>query len=176
MLVFQSSTAFAAKCWTWQASAAEKGYFVTDDGASTRPDGSSAAPNMSYVISEFRVTATAAAGVTSATTFVNGPGGTQGIVWDGSAATQFWRDGGTLTNGMNMYAPSATTSPHKRWLIALNYFRVDANGGTTLVSAISSMTVALDASGAACTPALPPVSAPILNFNRPAEIFASEVE
>lgn len=164
--MFQSPASFAATCWTWEASAAEKGYFVADNG-----DGAS--PN-SYVITDFKVTATAA-GATSATSFVVNNGGAQGILWNGTAATQFWRPG--ATNGWNIYTPTAT-APYKRWILAVGYYNVTDNAGATLVATITSMTVALDSTGAACAPPVTPsVSAPIslISKEKP-HVFATEVK
>jgi hypothetical protein len=162
-----SPLSHADKCWTWEGSATEKGYFITDDGA----DVGSGITN--YIINTFKVTTTSVSGVDSSTAIaIAAP--TSGFKWDGSAPTEFWRSGGTYTNGSNFLYTGAT--PNIRWTMSINFFRI-ADDLTQYASNSNTPTLAMDATGAACglggVPA--PIPASILDFNQPTVIFSKEI-
>jgi hypothetical protein len=151
-------------CWTWQATPTEKGYLITDAGTG-------ALPNVSYTITTFRVTATSVAGITSSTTFGYGSQATNGFVWNGTDMTQCWRSSGALTNGCNIYPTGGP--PQIRWSISPSFLMV-WNNVTTYVN-VASFTLAQDATGAACAPPAPAVSAPIDFINDKATVFTKDV-
>jgi hypothetical protein len=92
--------------WDWSFST-EAGTFETNGalvGAS--------APAANYTIdtSTFAVTASQIAGLVGATYVAILE--TQGFQWDGTQPTQFWRAGGTYTNGANFHTELAGPVPY----------------------------------------------------------------
>lgn len=83
--------------WNWSFGS-EQGTFVTDGSfADTGSPGN-------FTISGFEITASAYPSHVGADTYETQP--PQGFLWDGSAPTQFWRLGGTYTNGADFFLVS----------------------------------------------------------------------
>lgn len=80
--------------WSWQFQN-EEGTFVTDGTVADL-----AGPH-TFTILSFHVTASDYPANVGATYTWNQP--PEGLIWDGSAITQFFRSGGTLTNGSNFF-------------------------------------------------------------------------
>jgi len=94
-----ASTSVADVLWGWSFSS-EAGTFVTDG---TMAD--TAGSHNFTIIGPFEVTASAYPSMVGATYDWNQP--PQGMIWDGTAPTQFWRAGGTYTNGANFFSQSS---------------------------------------------------------------------
>lgn len=189
LLLSYSPASFATKCFTWVADANNRGYFITDDGSATYPNGTSVtAGSTSYTITTFKITqnnantANLVGGVTainSSTDFVGGGLGGEGFIWNGTAATQFWRQGGAATNGANFFTPDATSPAVNIWAIDINLFRASTHLYNVLIPDTGSTTVTEDTTAAACTPTPPitPVSAAIgLDLETQPTIFATEIQ
>lgn len=163
-LLIYSSQSFATKCFTWQASAAEKGSFVTDDGAAL------GGGVTNYTIQTLKVTATSVSGINSSSTFTETQP-TQGFQHNGTNATQFWRGGGAYTNGSNFFVSNF------RVVLFPNFFSItNTTTGVDVVN-LNTLSVTLDASGVACTPPALPVSAPIGFYpNQPIKVFANDIK
>lgn len=111
-LVFSPSSKAADLYWEWSFTASgqsAQGYFVTNGGPYTGPNPTAGTFN----ITNFIVAQTTFSGslVGAMNTFLAYPGGVYnegsqpgtGFQWNGSAATQFFRANGTLTNGSAFY-------------------------------------------------------------------------
>ncbi len=88
--------------WSWGS---EAGYFITDGSA---PNG--VAPAGTYNVLDFAVTASSRPGLIGSMSGGGYNEGTQpgtGFTWDGSSDTQWFRSGGTYTNGTNYYSAGA---------------------------------------------------------------------
>jgi hypothetical protein len=97
----------SATLWNWSFNAgAEAGFFETNG---TFAD--TAGP-FNFVIDAGTVQLTASSLVPTAIgdTFGEGAQPGNGFLWDGTTATQFYRDGGALTNGANLYS---TDEPYR---------------------------------------------------------------
>jgi hypothetical protein len=83
--------------WQWNFES-EAGTFVTDGSlvGGVAPAGTYTADPDSL-----NVTSSSLPSLVGATFMQNQT--PQGLVWDGSSATQFWREGGAYTNGMNFF-------------------------------------------------------------------------
>jgi PEP-CTERM motif len=94
------NTAAASVVWSWSFnSGAEAGTFTTN-GTTADLGG---AFNFVIDAATFNVTASAFNPALVGASFVaNQP--TQGFLWNGTAATQFYRGGGTFTNGSNFFS------------------------------------------------------------------------
>jgi len=90
-------SAAAAVLWNWSFSS-EAGTFTTDgtlsDTLSTH----------TFTITDFQVTASGTPANIGASYTVVQP--TEGMIWDGAAPTQFFRESGGLTNGANFKNPA----------------------------------------------------------------------
>ncbi|NOZ77648.1 MAG: hypothetical protein GXP48_00435 [Acidobacteria bacterium] len=93
-LLLCAGMARADVVWSWQFQN-EKGTFTTDGTVADL-----AGPH-TFTILSFQVTASDYPANVGATYTWNQP--PQGLIWDGSAITQFFRSGGTLTNGSNFF-------------------------------------------------------------------------
>ncbi len=87
------SPAHAGLTWDWSFGGTEAGTFVTNG---TLAD---AANSFDFTITDFTVTASTVTSLVGRPYTENQP--LQGFVWDGSTATQFYRDSGAYTNGSN---------------------------------------------------------------------------
>jgi hypothetical protein len=95
LLVGNSATATVV--WNWSFSS-EAGTFTTDGALS---DTLSA---HTFTITDFHVTASGTPANIGALYTVVQP--TEGMIWDGSAPTEFFRESGSLTNGANFKNPA----------------------------------------------------------------------
>ncbi len=122
--------------WSWKG---EAGQFVTDGALA---EGS--APAGTYSILDFSVTNTAlgasgaVVGSISGGEYDEGSQPGQGFFWDGRAVTQWFRDGGVLTNGANLYV-SGSGDTRYLFEIGLYLFR-EFSGGDADVSSTVDMT------------------------------------
>ncbi len=101
-----SGTANAAITWNWSFNG-EAGTFVTDGDLS----GGSALPGV-YQVTDFSVNQSAVGaplGSMSGGGWNEGSQPGTGFTWDGSTDTQWFRNGGSLTNGANYFSADATT-------------------------------------------------------------------
>ncbi len=127
-----------------------------------------------YTVSNFKVTATTVSGVNASSTFTI-PNSPVGFKWNGTAATEFWRNNGNFTNGFAFLESSTNNS----WLMSVGNFTVMnyPAGYITVIANTGGVTFAQDATGAACTP--PPSNSPtpasLFNFNKPLVIYSEEV-
>jgi len=127
-LVIGSATPAAGQVlWSWSFGS-EQGTFVTDGSF---PD--TASPG-NFTITNFEVTASAYPLHVGAAWYETQP--PQGFLWDGSAPTQFWRSGGTYTNGSNFFITANdwyyTFAPGTSYLNDWDEFEV-LSGTLTLV-------------------------------------------
>ncbi len=102
-----SANTASATLWNWSFNAgAEAGFFETNG---TFAD--TAGP-FNFVIdaSTFQLTASSFAPTAIGDTFGEGSQPGNGFLWDGTTATQFYRAGGALTNGANLYS---TDEPYR---------------------------------------------------------------
>ena len=126
--------------WQWSdaSTGLESGTFVTN--GTLNQDGS--APAGTYTISDFKLVKTSTI-VPTTGSYATGEwfGGTQapiGFVWDGSSPTQFWRSGGSLTNGLNIY----TSDWSYGISMSIDYFVIKEGAYNALVS--SNVTINLN--------------------------------
>jgi len=119
-LAFSGARASAAVLWNWSFGT-ESGTFTTDG---TFADTAGA---HSFVITDFQVQASATPANVGALYIQEQP--VDGMIWDGSAPTEFSRDSGGLTNGAN-FTNSA------------NNFRYVLFPGTSLLENQNEVTVA----------------------------------
>lgn len=107
--------------WSWGQ---EAGEFLTD-GVLV----GGVAPPGTYNILDFRVTGTglgafgAVVGSISGGDYDEGSQPGQGFTWDGTADTQWFRNGGLFTNGSNFYPTSAAGS--EKYTFALGFYFYD---------------------------------------------------
>ncbi len=94
MVVASVAPASAQVVWSWSFGS-EQGTLTTDGSfADTASVGT-------FTITDFQITGSAYPAYVGATTYeTQAP---QGFLWDGSAPTQFWRLGGTYTNGADFF-------------------------------------------------------------------------
>jgi uncharacterized protein YhjY with autotransporter beta-barrel domain len=87
--------------WDWSFAGSEQGRFRTDGSLA-----GGVAPAGTYTVLDFEVTGSAFAplGSIGAGDYDEGAQPGNGFLWDGSAPTQFFRDGGLATNGSNFYS------------------------------------------------------------------------
>ena len=119
---FTAARAQGSIVWSWSSfSGAEQGTFTTDGNLVA-----GAAPAATYTLSDFSVTASAALPDYVGKSAVGGEitigNLVEGFIWDGSSATEFFRDSGVFTNGMNLYGNSPSGNYDKpRWVFDVNY-------------------------------------------------------
>jgi hypothetical protein len=121
------SRADAAVVWNWSFGTTEAGTFTTNG---TIADTSGP---FDFEITNFMVTSSTVSELIGQPYSENQP--TQGFLWDGDSATQFYRSGGLYTNGSNFYVADGNS---------LNYqfgFFADANSALGSLAGPSEDTV-----------------------------------
>jgi hypothetical protein len=96
-LILAAAPAQANITWEWSFQS-EAGTFVTNGDliGGLAPAGSYTLDPTTFTVLTSSVPSLLGAGYTETYS-------PQGLVWDGSAVTQLWRDGGTYTNGANLF-------------------------------------------------------------------------
>ena len=147
LIAFFAVPANADVVWNWQFGT-ESGTFIT---SGTFADTSAAG---TFTISQFHVTGSAYPGAAGAH-YDLGSQLPEGMIWDGSVATQFFRD--VYTNGANFYGSS--TPPYRYVLIPAQGI-IEDDDENILASAALTVTPVRDVVAAA------PVAIPSLLLSR----------
>lgn len=100
-----------ALTWNWSDSNGNlTGTFETDGDALNGAAGT-------YVFTGFNVLTSTYFDVSQiSSAWDHASGGSMGFVWNGSAATQFWRFGGSFTNGSNFYNYDSQGAYNRIWI------------------------------------------------------------
>lgn len=116
-LEFSSSSNAADLFWQWsftQTGGSAQGYFVTDGGPYSVPSPTAGTFNITnFIVTQTTITGPSVGAINTYGAYTGGVYNTdnqagQGFIWNGSAATQFFRDNGTTTNGSNFFLNGGT--------------------------------------------------------------------
>lgn len=103
-MVAISGPAHATLMWDWSFGDAEAGTFTTNG---TLVD---AAGSFNFAITNFTVTSSTVSSLVGQPYVEFQP--VQGFLWNGVAATEFYRNSGSLTNGSNFYVSDPSTNQY----------------------------------------------------------------